>query len=304
MKYRKIPNTDLEVSAVGLGTWPFSEEMWGPTDEKACLKTIDESLACGVNLIDMAPVYGWGRAEEITGKAIKGKRDKVVLATKCGLTKTAKGVKINLNTDSIKKELEESLKKLGTDRIDLYQLHWPDPKTPLEETLGIMAGFVKKGKVRYIGVCNFSLELLKKARQIAPVKTVQNEFSLLKQKDAQDMLPFCKEAGVGYLAYGCLAGGILTGKYDSPADFPPSDARSFFYRHYRGEGFKKAEKIVQDLRAAGEKRDATASQMAIAWALGQSGITCALVGAKNPQQTRANAESADLELPVTITAGP
>lgn len=303
MRYNKIPGTELNVSAVALGTWVFGGDNWGGSDETLCAQTVSAALESGINFIDTAPAYGWGRAETIVGNAIKGKRDKVVIATKCGLKKEGKSITICLKPEAVRRELEDSLKRLGTDYIDIYQLHWPDKNTPLEETLGEMRKFSEEGKIRHIGVSNFDLPLLEKARAICRIAAIQNEYSFLKRDAEKKILPHCAAHGVGFLAYGCLGGGILSGKYVAEPVFSRSDARSFFYRYYRGEGFEKASKAALFFRSAAEKSGVRPAQAAINWTIQRAGVTAAIAGARTPEQAAMNARSADMELPAFSEAG-
>ena len=293
MKFSRIPNTDLRVSRIALGSWPFSGSDWGRLEEEDCIRTTKAAFGCGTNFIDTAPIYGLGRAERIVGKAIQGQRDKVILATKCGLQVEGGSVRINLKPDFLRREIEDSLTRLGTDFIDLYQPHWPDPKTPLEETLGELNRFRKEGKIRHIGVANFSLELLQEAAGITEVSTIQNQYSLLKRESENGILPFCAENNIGFLAYGPLAGGILTGKYKEEATFQRGDPRTFFYRFYKGDSFKRAQEVVRELVKSNEASETPPVHLALSWVLGNPAVVSAIVGAKSPDQIRMNAESAD-----------
>ncbi len=296
MKYKKIPNTDLNVSVISLGTWVFGGENWGGTQEKESIDAVSSALDCGVNLIDTAPIYGYGASEEIIGKAIKGKRDKVIIATKCGLIGEGPNIKNNLKPDSIKTELEQSLKRLQVDYIDIYQCHWPDPNTPIEETMTAMSKLKKEGKIKYIGVSNFDLELLKETSHFADIATLQNHFSLLERSMERDVIPYCKEKGMGVLTYGSLGGGILSGKYKQPKTFKSSDARSFFYKYYVGEEFKKTSKIVNLLNEISVETNRPPNQIALNWIWQKEGVTSAIVGCRKPEQARMNALSATWKL--------
>lgn len=296
MKYVNIPKTEIKVSQIALGTWPLSGDVWGPMDEGNSIRTIEAALDSGINFIDTAPIYGFGRAEEIVGKAVKGKRDRVVIATKCGLEKVGKAISINLKSAFIRSEIEASLKRLNINTVDLYQIHWPDPKNPLEESMREIKELVKEGKVRAVGVCNADLDYVRKASVFCPISTVQNQFSLLKREDEKELLPALAKEGIGFLAYAPLAGGILSGKYKSEPHFKMNDARGFFYPYYKGEGFEKASRIVGDLIKLAEKNSASPAQIALSWTIQQPAVVAALVGAKSPTQVRMNAASADLQI--------
>lgn len=287
MKHNKIKNTDLEVSAIALGTWVFGGDAWGPSQEQACLEAVETAIDCGINLIDTAPVYGNGRSEILVGKAIRNKRDKVIVASKCGLIGSGKDITINLKPDSIRMEIDASLKRLQINHIDIYQCHWPDPETPIEETMGVMADLRQKGKIRYIGVSNFDKPLLERALKVAPVITLQNQYSLLEREIEPEVLPYCREKQVGVLAYGPLAGGILTGKYTQEPQFKGGDARSFFYGYYSGDKFRKVQKFLADLKTI----NVSLSQLAINWVRQQPGVVSVLSGCRNGAQVRQNVDA-------------
>ncbi|MDD5634320.1 MAG: aldo/keto reductase, partial [Candidatus Omnitrophica bacterium] len=213
MKYRKIGNSDLEVSVVALGTWVFGGDSWGVADDTMSVKVAEKAIEKGINFIDTAPVYGSGRSEEIVGKAIQNKRDKVFLATKCGLEQKGSSIRANLKKEFIRTEIENSLRRLKVEMIDLYQCHWPDPNTPVEETFGELNKLIKEGKIRYIGVSNFDKKVLEDACQQANIVSNQVQYSILERKIEKELVPFCKEKNISILSYGALGGGILTGKY-------------------------------------------------------------------------------------------
>lgn len=294
MRYKRIPGTDLSVSCISLGTWVFGgDECWGPSEEKDCINVTSKAIDLGINLIDTAPIYGFGRSEEIVGKAIKGKRDKVIIATKCGLIKEDESIKTFLKSASIEKEIGESLSRLNVDYIDLYQIHWPDFNTPIEETLTTMLKLQKQGKIRYIGVSNFGLDLLKSAMQVCQIASIQNEYSFLKREAEREILPFCIEKGIGFLAYGSLGGGILSGKYKTRPRFNPSDARSFFYKFYHNGEFEKAQKLVDILNEVAKLHKKPIAQVALNWINQKEAVSSAIVGARNLKQVEENCGCTD-----------
>lgn len=296
MRYKKIPKTDLEVSVISLGTWVFGGREWGLTDEKQCLDAVDAALECGINLIDTAPIYGAGLSEEIVGKAIKGKRGEVIIATKCGLIGTGKNIKISLKADSIRTEIEESLKRLRVEYIDIYQCHWPDRATPIEETMSEMCKLKKEGKIRHIGVSNFDLPLIKQALNCAEIATIQNHYSLLERSIEKDIIPFCAENKIGILSYGSLGGGILSGKYVNQPQFKNSDARSFFYKFYKGRELERSSKMVEGLREISDNIKKPSNQIALNWINQKEAVVSAVVGCRNREQSCANALTAEWEL--------
>ncbi len=296
MKYTKISGTDLDVSVLSLGTWVFGGEGWKGTKDSDSMDAISAALDYGVNLIDTAPIYGFGRAEVVVGKAIKGRRDKVVIATKCGLVwdvPRSNRIKYNLSPISIEKELNDSLERLGTDYIDIYQCHWPDPDVVIEDTLEAMLKFQRQGKIKYIGVCNFDTGLLKKAYDIVDIVTTQNRYSLLSREVEKDILPFIRSTGIGMLAYGGLGGGILSGKYtDLPADFEPSDVRRFFYKYYNGRIFSDINLRLKAMQDIGRPLN----QIALNWVRQQDGVVSVLVGCRDAIQAGQNFMAANWDL--------
>ena len=292
MIYSVIHNTDLKVSVICLGTWVFGGSSWGGSKENDCIGAIACALDHGINFIDTAPIYGWGKSEAIVGKAIKGNRDRFVIATKCGFIHRFGQAVRSLSPASIKNEIEESLKHLQTDCIDLYQCHWPDEKTPIEKTMQMLDQLEKEGKIRYIGVSNFEPDLVKRACQAVEVVTSQNGYSMLDRSIEKDLLPLLRERSMGLLAYGPLAGGILTGKYTAPPMFLPNDARKFFYKYYDGDAFKQAQALLNTLKRIGKPLN----QVAINWVRQQPGVVSVIVGCRNAQQVKDNAPAADWSL--------
>ena len=296
MQYRKLGTSDLVVSAVGLGTWVVGGDHWGKTEDEESITAIHAALDSGINLIDTAPAYGIGHAEEIVGKAIKGRRERVIVATKCGVHREGKKFSYSLKPDDIRKELEDSLRRLGLDTIDLYQCHWPDPKTPVEETMREMLKMRERGKIRHIGVSNFDVPLLERARVIAPVVSLQPHYSLLERKIEQSILPFCRGKQIGIISYGTLGSGILTGKYIEPPCFSKGDCRNFFYLFYREPYWSRTQSLLAGMKKVAEKRGVPLAQVAINWARQQEGVTAALVGARTATQAIMNAGAGNWEL--------
>lgn len=295
MKYSEIKG--VKVSKICLGTWAAGGGTdWGIADEAAAIAAIERAIELGVNFLDTAPIYGRGVSELTVGKALKGKRDKVVLATKCGLLPAPRGVEFNLKPASIRKEVEESLQRLGTDYIDLYQIHRPDVNTPLADSLGEMLKLKEEGKIRLIGVSNFGKDLLEEAAKITEIACVQNEYSFLRPQTGDEVFEVCQKHGIAFLAYGPMAGGILSGKYKKEANFPKSDARSYFYKFYKGENFKATDIQVNKFRLLAKKYNATAAQAAINWCFANPAVTCVLTGARNPQQIEDTSSAVNWEI--------
>ncbi|MGQ3683752.1 MAG: aldo/keto reductase [Candidatus Loosdrechtia sp.] len=292
MKYRKIPDTNLEISTIGLGTWVFGSTHWSGAEKKDCMNAARTALDSGINFIDTAPIYGDGLSEEIVGELLKTCRNKVIVATKCGLKKEGRKIVIDLSPESIRNEIEASLRRLHTDCIDLYQCHWPDPNTEIGKTMSVLLKAQSEGKIRYIGVSNFGLELLEQALSIAPVVSQQVQYSLLDRSIEKDLLPFCLRKQIGVLAYGPLGGGILSGKYQEQPFFDPGDARSFFYKFYQGKQFGKIRDGLEKLKEI--KRPL--NQIAINYVRQKAGVTSVLVGCRTVEQALSNSESADWDL--------
>ncbi len=308
---------------VGLGAWAIGGWMWGGADDQQSIAAIHRAIDLGMNLIDTAPMYGYGRSEEVIGRAIKDRRDKVVLATKCGLIKDREEgeffffaddrnisqgpgpYKIYrcLKPESIRREIEESLRRLQTDYIDLYQTHWPDSTTPVEDTMACLLRLKEEGKIRAIGTSNVSIELLERYRKLGPVDSTQEKFSMLDPDIVQSGLAeYCRRANIAILAYSPLAQGLLTGRVPPEREFPEGDQRRTKPRFAR-ENRVKIQAMLDEFRPFAEKYGLTLGQLVIAWTIAQPGITHALCGARTPEQVEENARAGDVLLePADITA--
>jgi len=296
MRYNKIPKTDTKISAISVGTWVMGGKNWGKVDDQESIFTIRAAADFGINFIDTAPIYGRGHSEKIVGKAIKGIRDKFYIATKCGIQHTDGGFTFSLKPKAIAKELEDSLKRLEIETIDIYQCHYPDPDTPIEDSLAQMLKFKKQGKIRYIGVSNFDLPLLEKASGITSIITLQPQYSLLDRNIEKDILPFCQRQGIGVIAYGSLGSGILTGKYARPPNFPKGDARSFFYPYYKEPYWSEIQVLIKEIKNIAQKRKRNPAEVALNWVNQQQGISTAIVGCRNRKQLKINASAGDWKL--------
>ena len=296
MKQVRLNNSDKEISAVILGTWAIGGSHWGPYDEENAVRAIDSALDGGINAIDTAPVYGDGHAEELVGKAIHGRRDKIFLATKCGLDIYSRTYDRDLSPSYIEKDLHGSLKRLNTDCIDLYQCHWPDPRTPVEETMAALLKFREQGKIRHIGVSNFSGAELVAALCHAPIFSLQPHYSLLDRGAEKDQLPLCVENGINVFPYGSLGAGMLTGKYRECPQFKRGDARSFFYRHFKPKYWPKVRRLVDEVEAMAQRKSVTAGAVALSWLLGQPGVKSVIVGARSAVQVTENIAGVPVDL--------
>lgn len=293
MEYRKLGDTDLDVSAVGLGCWAIGKLGWGEVDDKESIAAIHAAIDCGMTFLDTAAIYGFGHSEVVVGKAIKGKRDKVIVATKCGIGWTEKktdAVKPMASRKKIFEGCEFSLKNLEIDVIDLYQIHWPDPEVAIEETMGALAELQKQGKIRHIGLSNFPVNLMDRAKAVAPFVSLQSKFSLLSQDLLKQEIPYCKKNNIGFLAYSPLEMGLLTGKYKEAPKMEGFDFRTW-NKFFAPDPFKRIQPLIQLLTAIGKKYGKTPGQAAANWVLQTPGITCALIGAKTVKQVEENAAS-------------
>jgi len=290
MQYFTLPNSDLEISRVILGTWPLGGDFWGPYDKGKAVETIEFSLDQGINTIDTAPIYGQGQAEKIIGSIVKKRREQVIIATKCGLDLQKHGV-VDLSPSFIKKDLEQSLTRLQTDYIDLYQCHWPDPNTPLEKTMEALLKLKEQGKIRYLGLSNFSNEQFLEALQYASITSFQPHYSLLHRNLEKDILKTCLQNNIPILSYGSLGGGLLTGKYKERPSFSKKDARSFFYYFFKEPYWEKIENLIKVLEKIAIDKKAEPGQIALAWLLAQKQVGAVIVGAKTPAQIEMNLKS-------------
>jgi aryl-alcohol dehydrogenase-like predicted oxidoreductase len=303
---RDIGASGVKASAVGLGTWAIGGWMWGGTDEAESIAAIQASLEAGVTLIDTAPAYGLGRSEEIVGKALKGRRDKAVIATKCGLVwHTQKGnhffdqdgkpVHRYLGRDAIFHEVEESLKRLGTDHIDLYITHWQDPTTTVDETMDALKDLKKAGKIRAIGASNVDAGDLKAYIAAGGLDAIQERFSMIDRGIETELLPLTIANGISTLSYSSLALGLLSGMIGPERVFSGDDQRKDNPR-FSTENRRKIAGFAAAIRPVAETHGASIAQIVIAWTLAQPGVTFALCGARNPAQAIDNARAGAIRL--------
>jgi aryl-alcohol dehydrogenase-like predicted oxidoreductase len=296
MKYKKLGDTGFEVSEICLGTWVFGGDCWGEVDDKVSQRVVEEAVESGVNFIDTAPIYGSGRSEEVIGRAIKGKREGLVIATKCGLKIKDGALAVDLSPAFIRKDLENSLRRLGVETIDLYQCHWPSDTTPYKETFDELNKFVREGKIRHIGVSNFDKKQTAKAMEYAKIETNQVQYSLLDRRIESELMPFCEEKGISILPYGPLGGGILTGKYNDPPEIKKGDVKDFFYQFYKEPNWSKAKKMVSVLKEIADERGAQVSHVAIKWVLARAIVPSCIVGCRTSDQLKDNVSAVELEL--------
>ncbi|MDD2273832.1 MAG: aldo/keto reductase [Desulfuromonadaceae bacterium] len=285
IEYVQLGNSGILVSKVCLGTWAIGGWMWGGSEEDESIRTIHAALDRGVKFIDTAPVYGFGRSEEIVGKALKGhvERESVIIGTKAGLEWDDKGrVFRNSTRQRILKEVDDSLRRLQTEYIDLYQIHWPDPLTPIEETAQVMGELLKAGKIRAVGVSNYTAEQMDAFRKVAPLHSVQSPYNLFERQIEEDVVPYAKKHGITVLAYGSICRGLLSGKMKADTPFQGDDLRQHDPK-FRDPRFVHYLNAVAELENMAVKRHGRhVLELAIRWVLDQGAI--ALWGARHPAQ--------------------
>ncbi|MGA9525664.1 MAG: aldo/keto reductase [Myxococcaceae bacterium] len=286
METVRISGTDLEVSRIGLGTWAIGGAAWGGTDEQESIRTIHEAIDHGVTLLDTAPAYGQGRSEEIIGRALaehpRG-RD-IVVATKVGLDWTTGGLKRNSRPERLRKELEDSLRRLRRDRIDVYQVHWPDPSVPFDETARVLDDFRRQGKLRAIGVSNFSPEQMDAFRKGGPLHTAQPPYNLFERDSEIDVLPYCRQHGITTFTYGAICRGLLSGRMSLETTFAKGEIRRIDPK-FQPPRFAQYLAAVAGLdEFAQERLGRRVIHLALRWVLDQPGVGVALWGARHPGQ--------------------
>ncbi|HER09087.1 MAG TPA: aldo/keto reductase [Bacteroides sp.] len=311
MDKRKLGKSGLEVSPIALGAWAIGGWMWGGSDRKDSMNAIHACLDLGITSIDTAPVYGFGHSEKIVGEAVRGKRDRYEIFTKAGMrwegTRGAYYFSLedrdgNLRDiykysgkESIIRECEESLTRLGTDYIDLYQIHWPDPTTPIEEPMEAFRLLLEQGKIRAAGVSNYSVEELERATRVVELASNQVPYSMVRREIEHELVPWCIANQCGILAYSPLQRGLLTGKITPDYPFRPGDSRPET-PHFRMNNLIKINQFLDAIKPLAKSRNATLSQLVIRWTLQQPGIDAVLVGARDRRQVKENAGAASLLL--------
>jgi len=311
MDYRVLGTTNMKVPVVSFGSWAIGGWQWGGTDDEQAKRAIQRGIDLGVTCIDTAPVYGFGHSETIVGEAIQGKRDKLVIATKCGLRwditegefffdtvdHNGNPLKLyrNLRPNSIRKECENSLRRLKVDVIDLYQCHWPDRTTPLEDTMDTLLTLQKEGKIRYIGVSNFTVEMMETCLQKGRIESAQPKYNALERDIESELLPFCRKNQISVLAYSPIAQGLLTGKVTLDREFPHGDLRKD-NGMFSPVNRRRVLNMLERVKPIAEEYGITLGQLFIAWTVHQPGITTALVGARNEKQIEENARAGSVHL--------
>jgi len=309
MEKRRLGYSNLYLSRIGFGAWAIGggnwEFGWGPQDDRESIHTIHKAIDLGINWIDTAAAYGLGHSEEVVGKAIKSCRDRVIIATKCSLVwEGNSGGKIShrLKAWSVRKEAEDSLRRLGVDVIDLYQIHWPNPDEDIEEGWAEIAKLIQEGKIRYGGVSNFNVRQMERCKAIHPIASLQPPYHMLDRHIESEILPYCAQNNIGVIAYSPMASGLLTGRMtrERIAALPEDDWRRRGY-HFQEPMLSINLSLVEELSKVAKRFNRSVGELAVAWVLRRSEITAAIVGARNPQQIAEIVPAADWALQQEVT---
>ncbi|WP_138431757.1 aldo/keto reductase [Fodinibius saliphilus] len=287
MEYTNVSDLDFEISRITLGTWAIGGWQWGGTDEQQSIDTVLKALKMGVTTVDTAPIYGFGKSEKLVGQAVKefGNRKEVQIATKFGLEwDDDENVQRNSSRKRILKEFNDSLRRLETDYIDIYQIHWPDLQTDFRETANTLLQLLDSGKIKAIGVSNFSVEQMQEFQQYAPIHVAQPPYNLFERGIEQGLLPYCNEHDISLLTYGALCRGLLSGKMDESYEFEKGDLRRNADPKFQGQTFKNHLEAVERLKGyAAKELDKSVLSLAVRWIL-DKGVDSAIWGARRPEQ--------------------
>jgi len=295
MHYRTLGNSSLRVSAIGLGCMSMSGA-YGKGDDAASIAVIHRALDLGVNFLDSSDMYGWGHNEELLGKALKGRRDKVVLATKFGNLRKPDGTPgVNGKPEYVPQACDASLRRLGVDTIDLYYQHRVDPGVPIEDTVGAMAELVQQGKVRFLGLSEAAPATVRRAHKVHPMSALQSEYSLLYRTEAEETLPTLRELGISFVAYAPLGRSLLTGSVHGAADLPPDDRRRAHPR-FHDENLSKNLELVARIEAIAREKGCPPAQLALAWLVAQGPDVVPIPGTKRTERLQENVGAAEVKL--------
>lgn len=297
MRYKHVKNAGIDISALAVGTWAIGGQQWGDVNEKDSIDAIRTMIDGGVNLVDTAPIYGNGHSEEVVGKALEdGYRNKVFLATKFSISNDENGAVINNGSyDNAIWECDQSLRHLNTDYIDIYIMHWPDPATPVEETMRALADLKKSGKIRFVGVSNFDKNLIEDAQKGVQIDFLQPPYSMVEESQ-KELLNWCETQGIGTMTYGSLGAGILTGTIRELPDWEEDDFRYTFYDYFKAPKFSCIMELLKVLDRIAEVRQKPLAQIAINWSTQKSYVSTAICGVRDPLQARENCATFDWEL--------
>ena len=297
MRYKHVGNAGIDISALAVGTWAIGGQQWGDVNEKDSIDAIRAMIDGGVNLVDTAPIYGNGHSEEVVGKALEnGYREKVFLATKFSISNDENGSVINNGSyENAIWECEQSLKRLNTDHIDIYIMHWPDPATPVEVTMRALVDLKKSGKIRFIGVSNFDRNLIEEAQKVVRIDFLQPPYSMVEESQ-KEPLAWCETQGIGTMTYGSLGAGILTGAIRELPDWEENDFRYTFYDYFKNPKFSKIMELLKVMDKIAQVRNKPLAQIAINWSTQKSYVSTAICGVRDPQQAYENCATFDWEL--------
>ena len=302
MQTRQLGNSDLHITPIGIGAWAMGGSgwayAWGPQDDAQSIAAIHAALDAGVNWIDTAAIYGLGHSEEVVGKAIAGRANRPYVFTKCSLVWNDKReIGHSLKTDSVRRELEASLRRLKVDAIDLYRIHWPDPEPEIEEGWQTLVELRKEGKIRHIGISNFNVPQMKRVEKIAPITSLQPNYNLLTRDIEKDILPYCRERGVGVIVHSPMKAGLLSGKMtrERIASLPPDDFRPKTV-NFKEPLLSRNLGLVEVLRGIGNRHGHTPGETAIAWTLRDPVVTGAIVGMRSAEQAKQIVRAAEFRL--------
>ena len=305
MRYKKFGNSDLETSAIGFGGWPMGSGHYGSFDEQQVIRAIHRSIELGVTLFDTAAIYGWGEGEKLLGRAIAGRRDEIVLVSKGGLVWDQPGLDGKVrprdsSKETLAKGLDESLSRLGVDHLDLLLIHWPDEERPMSEPMEAFAEFQKQGKIRYGGVSNHSPQQMAECLEVFPIITNQVGYHLFDLRTEPEIIPFCRDNGMGIMSYGSLAHGLLTGTMTPDTTFEDDDWRrgltAFGQPLFQGQHFLDNLKKVDTLKEMAADRSFSVAQLALAWVASEPTVSTALVGTRRSDEMEENAAAGDWQM--------
>jgi aryl-alcohol dehydrogenase-like predicted oxidoreductase len=302
MQTRQLGNSDLQITAIGYGAWAIGGGDWafgwGPQEDQDSIAAIHRALDLGVNWIDTAAIYGLGHSEEVVAKALSDRSDRPYVFTKCSMIwNQNREIGRSLKADSLRREVDASLRRLQLDVIDLYQIHWPIPDEEIEEGWSTLAELKREGKVRYIGVSNFNVKQMQRAQEIAPITSLQPPYSLVKSEVEHEILPFCQEHNIGVIVYSPMQSGLLTGAMTSErvANLPDDDWRKR-NSEFQEPRLSRNLKLVELLKQLGEPHSKSPGEVAIAWTLRHPAVTAAIVGGRNPKQVEGVVGAGDFRL--------
>ncbi|MDD3244485.1 MAG: aldo/keto reductase [Eubacteriales bacterium] len=298
MRYKRLGKSDMNVSVITVGTWAIGGQGWGDVDRKQSIEAINTMLDNGVNFIDTAPIYGQGYSEEVVGEAIKGRdRSSFMISTKVGLCwgmNAERGWRDNGRVN-IYREIDLSLQRLGTDYVDMYLIHWPDDKTPIQETMEALESLVKAGKIRHFGVSNWNEAMITEGNKYGCISAIQPPYSMV-NRSQEDLMKFAKEQDIGTMTYGSLGSGILTGAIREKPDWDPRDIRLNFYDFYKEPKFSKVQKLLLEMDKVAEQRGVPLAQVTINWSTQNPLVDTALLGVRNSREALENCKALDWEL--------